>query len=457
MCLISIGPKGTEKTGIALASFIKQGMESNTDGSGCCWKKDKTKYVSLKKGFRKPEDLIEFIDSLKLTIDDEIIIHHRIGTSGEKNDVNMHPFVVSRDVIKLQAIEGKFKHPIMAHNGIFGFYSDYYSKFSDTYHFVEKFMSNRNILNILKEDVNYFMDLFRGSQIQSNKLAFLFPDRDLITIGNFTEDSGYLHSNSGYKKYEYNYGGLNDRMSNFNKKYAEIQDRITAKKNKKKHFSYESTVLVGEKHLEQAQDDSLNSRKAALKFHPSVLTINENNYNHFMYQAKFDYGRIVEANLCYILTDWFGVDDASYDCIQKVGFSKISYSIDFNKNFYPNNCLSVLVKPAYRERYENLFKIVDYQRKLNLERDNQNIWKPSKSCLKGINTILDKRKHKPNDFLIKLKEWGEIRKDVLMNYYNSVSETQFITIISDALINLNNKQLNEIKQLSDNFDIVQND
>lgn len=51
MCLITAAPKGVEKKVRDLESFIRQGMSSNTHGSGFAYKKSGTNLIFLHKGF----------------------------------------------------------------------------------------------------------------------------------------------------------------------------------------------------------------------------------------------------------------------------------------------------------------------------------------------------------------------------------------------------------------------
>ena len=49
--------------------------------------------------------------------------------------------------------------------------------------------------------------------IDTDKIALLFPDRDLELIGKWVEDNGYFHSNTGYKSYTFDRGGISTRNS----------------------------------------------------------------------------------------------------------------------------------------------------------------------------------------------------------------------------------------------------
>lgn len=206
MCLITAAPKGTKKRGKDLESFIKNGMESNTDGSGFAYKRNGQSLVNIHKGFRDFNEMVDAIDKLKLKEEDELIIHHRIGTSGLKNEYNMHPFAVSESDSVLQTTKGSLNVPLMAHNGVFYKFTDRSSNFNDTYHFVQKFIAIPEITSLLTRDPSKFKELF-DSMLGTNRLAFLFPNRDMVLIGDFKSEDGYYHSNGGYKRFVYDYGG----------------------------------------------------------------------------------------------------------------------------------------------------------------------------------------------------------------------------------------------------------
>ena len=132
----------------------------------------------------------------------------------------MHPFLITQDIEELKTTDtDDAKIPAMAHNGVFGEFTDYKSKFSDTFHFIELFMSSPNVIKLLKLDQDKFEKTFTDI-LSYNKLAFVLPDHDMILVGNFQEDEGYFHSNSGYKSYVRDYGGSSTRTKTNNKAFS---------------------------------------------------------------------------------------------------------------------------------------------------------------------------------------------------------------------------------------------
>ncbi len=201
MCIISILPKGKKKDTEEVITFITNGFNNNKDGSGFMYKKAGTKSVVISKGYDDLEKLLANIKKANLTEDDELVVHHRIGNVGFKNDINTHPFVCSEDSTDFLELEAKFNKPCLVHNGTFYGITDLKSKNpnnSDTYAFSRYIISNKHLQNLLKTDLELF-EYVMDDILNKGKLCFLFPDRDLLKVGNFIEDEGYFHSNEGYK------------------------------------------------------------------------------------------------------------------------------------------------------------------------------------------------------------------------------------------------------------------
>lgn len=214
MCLLTIAPKGVDKYSPFLIEAIKVASISNTDGAGFAFKRNSTKKVYISKGYQSVEELLETIAKYKLKIDDELIIHQRIGNKGAKNTDMNHPFVLSNDRDEILQNNKYVDSPVMAHNGTISYHSKTGSQMSDTYWFIEEVMYQKDILNMLKTDLEFFKD-FLSLRLGTNRLAFLFPNEDtnFIKVGEFKEDQGYLFSNDSYKdKTIRNVGGENQRF-----------------------------------------------------------------------------------------------------------------------------------------------------------------------------------------------------------------------------------------------------
>jgi hypothetical protein len=227
MCLISIAPKGMDKYSEFFIKAIRQGATNNSDGSGFA-----VKYVNgviyIHKGFKTPDELIDALKEKKIPRAAELVVHSRIGTSGLVSTENCHPFVVNEhNSIILKNKEYITDFPVMAHNGVFSKFTDRQSIYSDTYHFVQKFLGVPEVRDILERDLEKFSFLFKDNFINFNKIAILFPkkDKEMITIGDFTEEKGYKFSNRGYCDWNVrNVGGVESHIDsdsrNFNPQRA---------------------------------------------------------------------------------------------------------------------------------------------------------------------------------------------------------------------------------------------
>lgn len=199
MCLISVAPKGTDKYTELFLNGLRTAANTNTDGIGYSFKRAKSQKVFISKGYKDIDTVIAKLHKHNLKPDDELIVHQRIGNKGAKNVDMMHPFVLAWDKDVILTNNRYVDLPVMAHNGTFHSYSDN-SEFSDTYNFIQKFMYKEELITLLKNDLDFFKDIF-SPKLSTNRLVFLFPntDQSLITLGDYKEDSGYLFSNESYK------------------------------------------------------------------------------------------------------------------------------------------------------------------------------------------------------------------------------------------------------------------
>lgn len=388
MCLISICPKGTEKLNDKVENFIKQGLSSNTDGSGIMWKKDKDNKVNIKKGLKTFDDIKKAIEEANLTLEDELIIHHRIGTSGERNEINTHPFIVSEDYSVIKQIEGSFNLPAMAHNGVFYSYTNYNSKFNDTFHFTNEFIAIPEVLSLLKNKTALFKELFTP-KLGTNKLAFLFPDRDLLMIGNFVTEDGYYHSNGGYKKFVYDKGGSSSyyNMNNF-----------------KKHEANKNLELFDNKEIEKPLIENT-SKLTSLKFLYDDIKLTNKNLHHFLLvrKVKSDIFKYIELNVSYEINS--KVEDTYYLC--EYPKNKILYGVSGQNGIELLKNCDFHVKQEYEQLYKSINALIRITSR-----------SPSKSTLGKIKNVLDRSTTKSE---IKYKNYGILNKEHLQHFYNKYS------------------------------------
>ena len=207
MCLAIVASKNTDKYSDKLKEAIRNAAVTNTDGMGYTFKRASNNKIYIAKGFNTPDRLWKSLNKHKLKEEDELLIHLRIGNKGAKNTDMNHPFVVADNASDILQNFSYVDNPVLIHNGTLHSFAKTNSVYSDTFFFNLEFMSKPQLLDLLKNDTEFFKSTF-STLLGTNKLAFLFPDRDLLTIGSFTEDEGYLFSNQSYKNTKYtNIGG----------------------------------------------------------------------------------------------------------------------------------------------------------------------------------------------------------------------------------------------------------
>ena len=421
MCLISVAPKGTAKYNKQIEGFVEKGMSTNTDGSGFMYKKNGSDVINIDKGYYDAEEMLSVLKGLKLALNDELVIHHRIGTSGEKNVTNMHPFLLSDTDIVLGASKGAFNYPAMAHNGVFNGYSDWQSLYSDTYHFIKEFMSIPEFVTLLKRDSRLFSDSFK-SVISYNKLAFLFPDRDLVLIGAFTEDEGYYHSNQGYKDYVYDRGGNSYNKPHKYKKHIpytpsqlfddndpdyDYSEAFLSKRQININQNYGKELLDKKLLIEAvtSKQISVADRLPNIKLLYNDIVLTSDNFHHFMFLPSISYGSSVDKGVLYGLDQY--TPGMQTNCIYAIKSPNVLYSINVEPLLA--QC-TLFVKADYAHLYKGLENlIIATNRKI------------SPTMSKKINTIL-KRKLKKDSFTF--KQYGILDWHVLEHFYSTYKHTE---------------------------------
>lgn len=302
MCLISNCPKGTKKDSEEVLAFIRSGAESNGMGSGYMFKRNGEKLITVKKGFFDIEKLIESLLLDKLTEDDELSIHHRISTSGLVNDLNTHPFVVSRSHNEIIATDITIEKPCLVHNGIFKNIDKLEAQnpeFSDTYAFTRYIMSQKECLDTFKSDLKDF-EIKLKDIVGWSKLTLLLPDMDMIMFGDFQLCNGYYHSNNGYKTKTYDRGGSsygNGLSSYYGRGYEDDRfDYRSFNKNtpyiKPIGYNYANTDETRYDHFMEKKEYNISTKAITTKIthlDNNAVQLYEGNIKHFFYCLKVQY------------------------------------------------------------------------------------------------------------------------------------------------------------------------
>jgi len=200
MCIIAIKPKNKD---LQDKETLKTCFTRNSDGAGYMFVKDGA--VEIKKGYMTFDefykDLINDYNKYNLK-NQNLVMHFRIGTSGQSKLGCTHPFIITNDYDKLN--ETRIKSNIgVCHNGIISNYNDRNGKYSDTQIYIAKVLTPLIKLNINSYKFKDIQTIIKDTT--NSKWAILDKFDDVYTIGDFVEDNGYLYSNSTYKKFEYKY------------------------------------------------------------------------------------------------------------------------------------------------------------------------------------------------------------------------------------------------------------
>jgi len=436
MCLISVVPKGIKKDIDLIKGFIENGMSGNSDGSGFMYKRNGTTIIGLEKGFRDPILMVSAIKALKLKLEDELVIHHRTGTSGERNDVNMHPFYVSADDNIINTIHGKYNIPAMAHNGVFSEFTDRTSKYNDTWHFVNSFIALPQITDMVANHTELFKKVFRSLLI-GEKLAFLFPNSDLVMTGIFTEDDGCFHSNSGYKTIVYDYGGQGHHRSfgrNNLRDHMELVDGHWVRKDRAVR-NLQTSVLDGDDDTNTCAYENIREKaivkggiESGVRLSGIDIELTEENYRDFILilQKPFNqYGiPAIMKGKVFVIEDY--VKDTLLNHIVSFTSSKEIFHVDVNRFF--KECTIYIKKEKVTPHYAALGKLVTASSVIGI--DSRMITRPSDSMLKKISKSCSKNYLKKE---FQYKDYGLFKREHLKYFLENHSINQL-----KALQELNN-------------------
>lgn len=409
MCLISSCPKGTEKSSQEVMDFIESGMNCNSDGSGFMYKRNGTNEIVVKKGYFAVSLLKQAIIDANLTIDDELVIHHRIGTSGNVTNTNCHPFIISDVAEETIRTDYTTNKPCMVHNGIFRYLHSYMQlnpHLSDTYAFSRYIMPD--LLGLLENNKKLFT-ILTDRIIGTDKICILHPHKDLEMLGNFIEKNGYFHSNNGYCRMVRDFGGSSTAYRrNMHEDYENFMNNDwdngnfvhTVRDNKKNNLpitNNEKKLIVTEN-----TEATIKSLFPIIKLSKYQITLNNDNANHFIFALKSEYD--LNASNCY----YFEIDN-------------------FNKNIYYQNVKTINNKKFDSIRTDNLIDNYYYIPKgeyadvytdyLFLNRNN--FIRTKTACKKHKKILASNYKRGDND-CIKLKGIREIKKLALKLYIDYI-------------------------------------
>lgn len=123
------------KNGFITDEELRNSFENNSDGAGIAYTHNNE--LRIVKGIFDVEAFIKTVRQAEKLADNNMLIHCRIGTSGNKDKNNTHPFKINENIC-------------LIHNGILSVSVPKGSKINDTQIFINKFMkgiANATIMN----------------------------------------------------------------------------------------------------------------------------------------------------------------------------------------------------------------------------------------------------------------------------------------------------------------------
>ena len=188
MCLLVLQKEGSTLT----YKELSNSNDANPDGIGYSFVNNDKLITKKFRNFKKFVSGYD-TDTAMYGSDSPFLLHFRLATHGSNKGVdNVHPFKVRDDLV-------------FAHNGVI-------SNVSDSKHYSDTQMFNKEILQQLKPNFLKSIVLIKLIEefVSGSKLAFLNEDRSFNIInesaGHWNEEKTIWFSNRGYEERKYTYG-----------------------------------------------------------------------------------------------------------------------------------------------------------------------------------------------------------------------------------------------------------
>lgn len=193
MCLIIQVPSGVEKSTPFFLNTVKEAFQKNPQGAGYAIKRGDN--ISFIKGFFNVSALLRGIEKENLNLEDELVVHFRIGNKGSINEKMCHPFVISSKTKLLERVSSpNVGSGVLFHNGTFkGFTYQQTLKNSDTFLFTKEFAGDEEILNFIKKSPESFEKLAK-EVINGSRVLMMFPEHETVRLGDWYTEDGLVFS-----------------------------------------------------------------------------------------------------------------------------------------------------------------------------------------------------------------------------------------------------------------------
>ncbi len=197
MCIIAIKPKNVP---LQPETTLRTCFTRNPDGAGYMFTINNE--VIIKKGLMTFDNFYKSLmyDYNKYELEfKSLVMHFRIGTSGESATGCTHPFPITNDYSKLELLRVKTNLGV-CHNGIISDFNDRKGKYSDTELYISHVITPLIKLNINAYKFKDIQELILKTTL--SKWAFLNKSDEIYIVGDFIKEGEYLYSNSTYESYK---------------------------------------------------------------------------------------------------------------------------------------------------------------------------------------------------------------------------------------------------------------
>lgn len=239
---------------------LKNCFNNNDDGAGFMYVNngrvviDKG-YMTIKSFIKRYKKLCKRFNNFE---NKALVIHCRIGTSGNNSPENCHPYPVNNNLKNLKKLY--FTDTLgVAHNGIISAYNPLKidGDINDTQKFIVKFLSPlyKNYKQFYKNE-----DILNGIEnLIKSKLAILDTNENLKLVGDFINDNELYFSNGTYK---------NSYWFGYNNYYGNSYSHNT-------YNSYNTTNYISKNEKEENKEVKKNLFMIKLAYNWNVLDNDE--------------------------------------------------------------------------------------------------------------------------------------------------------------------------------------
>lgn len=190
MCLIVSKNKGVA---LPKEECLENAAQNNPDGIGIALHKEGSNEIIIKKDFTGIYTFLGWLHN-NVSINDSVIIHFRVATSGLKDEGNRHPFPITKNKELLRETNLVCQSAV-AHNGVLIAY-DKHVTYSDTQKFILDILSDDEIKNNLANPV---IQKLLNNFLSHDRLAIMLSDGTQILLGEFNVNDGISYSAYSYK------------------------------------------------------------------------------------------------------------------------------------------------------------------------------------------------------------------------------------------------------------------